>query len=105
MSETKWRTHRLELDDQTLREWEGTVLAADAEGIVLPVYLVPALTVALALGLAVESLATFGAGVAGRQPVFWRPAAMPLTVSSSRRSSELASSGASSARSADSARS
>jgi len=35
MSETKWRTHRLELDDQTLREWEGTVLAADAEGIVL----------------------------------------------------------------------
>ena len=73
--------------------------------IVLPVYLVPALTVALALGLAVESLATFGAGVAGRQPVFWRPAAMPLTVSSSRRSSELASSGASSARSADSARS
>jgi low temperature requirement protein LtrA len=73
--------------------------------IVLPVYLVPALTGALALGLAVESLATFGAGVAGRQPVFWRPAAMPLTVSSSRRSSELASSGASSARSADSARS
>jgi misacylated tRNA(Ala) deacylase len=35
MSETQWRTHRLELDDQTLREWEGTVLAADAEGIVL----------------------------------------------------------------------
>jgi misacylated tRNA(Ala) deacylase len=30
-----YRTHRLELDDQTLREWEGTVLAADAEGIVL----------------------------------------------------------------------
>src|SRR6202042_3181984 len=29
------RTHRLELDDQTLREWEGTVLAADADGIVL----------------------------------------------------------------------
>ncbi len=35
MSEMQWRTHRLELDDQTLREWEGTVLAADAEGIVL----------------------------------------------------------------------
>src|ERR1700689_43675 len=35
MSETQWRTHRLELDDQTLREWDGTVLAADAEGIVL----------------------------------------------------------------------
>src|SRR6202453_3185283 len=30
-----YRTHRLELNDQTLREWEGTVLAADAEGIVL----------------------------------------------------------------------
>jgi low temperature requirement protein LtrA len=73
--------------------------------IVLPVYLVPALTVTLALGLAAESHATFGAGVAGRQPVFWRPAAMPLTVRRSRRSSELASSGASSVRSADSARS
>ena len=35
MSDTQWRTHRLELDDQTLREWDGTVLAADAEGIVL----------------------------------------------------------------------
>ena len=35
MDETRWRTHRLELDDQTLREWDGTVLAADAEGIVL----------------------------------------------------------------------
>src|ERR1700728_2254330 len=33
--DTQWRTHRLELDDQTLREWDGTVLAADAEGIVL----------------------------------------------------------------------
>src|ERR1700681_491067 len=30
-----YRTNRLELDDQTLREWEGTVLAAEAEGIVL----------------------------------------------------------------------
>ena len=35
MDDTQWRTHRLELDDQTLREWEATVLAADAEGIVL----------------------------------------------------------------------
>src|ERR1700683_1232069 len=35
MSEMQYRTHRLELDDQTLREWEGTVLAADADGIVL----------------------------------------------------------------------
>ena len=35
MSETEWRTHRLELDDQTLREWDATVLASDPEGIVL----------------------------------------------------------------------
>jgi len=28
-------THRLELTDQTLREWDATVLASDAEGIVL----------------------------------------------------------------------
>jgi misacylated tRNA(Ala) deacylase len=35
MSESEWRTHRLELDDQTLREWDAAVLAADAEGIVL----------------------------------------------------------------------
>ena len=35
MDDTQWRTHRLELDDQTLREWDATVLAADAEGIVL----------------------------------------------------------------------
>ena len=35
MDETQWRTHRLELDDQTLREWDAAVLAADAEGIVL----------------------------------------------------------------------
>src|ERR1700758_2271052 len=35
MSDTQWRTHRLELDDQTLREWDAAVLAADAEGIVL----------------------------------------------------------------------
>jgi len=35
MTETQWRTHRLELDDQTLREWDATVLAATGEGIVL----------------------------------------------------------------------
>ena len=35
MSETQWRTHRLELDDQTLREWDAQVLAAGDEGIVL----------------------------------------------------------------------
>src|SRR4249920_3058889 len=35
MADTQWRTHRLELDDQTLREWDAQVLAADAEGIVL----------------------------------------------------------------------
>ncbi len=29
------RTHRLELDDQTLRQWDAAVLAADADGIVL----------------------------------------------------------------------
>jgi misacylated tRNA(Ala) deacylase len=29
------RTHRLELDDQTLREWDATVLDASPEGIVL----------------------------------------------------------------------
>jgi misacylated tRNA(Ala) deacylase len=35
MSKTQWRTHRLELDDQTLREWDAVVLASDPEGIVL----------------------------------------------------------------------
>ena len=35
MSETQWRTHRLELDDQTLRDWDATVLAAGPDGIVL----------------------------------------------------------------------
>jgi misacylated tRNA(Ala) deacylase len=35
VAETEWRTHRLELDDQTLREWDATVLAAGPEGIVL----------------------------------------------------------------------
>jgi misacylated tRNA(Ala) deacylase len=35
VSESEWRTHRLELDDQTLREWEAVVLAAGPDGIVL----------------------------------------------------------------------
>jgi misacylated tRNA(Ala) deacylase len=35
VSETQWRTHRLELADQTLREWDAVVLAASPEGIVL----------------------------------------------------------------------
>src|SRR6266536_356372 len=35
VSETQWRTHRLELDDQTLREWDAVVLAAVPDGIVL----------------------------------------------------------------------
>jgi misacylated tRNA(Ala) deacylase len=35
VGDNEWRTHRLELDDQTLREWEALVLAADSEGIVL----------------------------------------------------------------------
>jgi misacylated tRNA(Ala) deacylase len=35
VSETQWRTHRLELDDQTLREWDAVVLAAGPDGIVL----------------------------------------------------------------------
>jgi misacylated tRNA(Ala) deacylase len=35
MSETQWRTHRLELDDQSLREWQAVVLAAAPDGIVL----------------------------------------------------------------------
>jgi len=35
MTESGWRTHRLELDDQSLREWDATVLAADESGIVL----------------------------------------------------------------------
>jgi misacylated tRNA(Ala) deacylase len=32
---TAWRTHRLDLDDQTLREWDATVLDAGPDGIVL----------------------------------------------------------------------
>jgi misacylated tRNA(Ala) deacylase len=35
MTGTQWRTHRLELDDQTLREWDATVLAVGQDGIVL----------------------------------------------------------------------
>jgi misacylated tRNA(Ala) deacylase len=35
VSENQWRTHRLELDDQTLREWDAVVLAATPDGIVL----------------------------------------------------------------------
>jgi len=32
---TAWRTHRLDLDDQTLREWDATVLDVGPDGIVL----------------------------------------------------------------------
>ncbi len=35
MSEAAGRTHRLELDDQTLREWDAVVLASGPDGIVL----------------------------------------------------------------------
>ena len=35
MSERPWRTHRLELGDQTLREWDARVLDCGAAGIVL----------------------------------------------------------------------
>jgi len=35
MADFDWRTHRLELDDQTLREWDATVLASSPDGIVL----------------------------------------------------------------------
>jgi misacylated tRNA(Ala) deacylase len=35
MSETAWRTHRLELTDQSLREWDATVIASSQDGIVL----------------------------------------------------------------------
>lgn len=34
-SGTPHHTHRLELDDQTLREWDATVLVSDGEGLVL----------------------------------------------------------------------
>jgi misacylated tRNA(Ala) deacylase len=35
MADDQWRTHRLELDDQTLREWDAIVLASGEDGIVL----------------------------------------------------------------------
>jgi misacylated tRNA(Ala) deacylase len=35
MTESQWRTHRLELTDQTLREWDAVVLHSGADGIVL----------------------------------------------------------------------
>lgn len=35
VSETTWRTHRLELTDQSVREWDATVLAGGPDGIVL----------------------------------------------------------------------
>jgi len=35
MTEITWRTHRLELDDQTLRDWDATVLDSGPDGIVL----------------------------------------------------------------------
>ena len=35
MTEAQWRTHRLELDDQTLREWDAVVLYSGPDGIVL----------------------------------------------------------------------
>ena len=35
MSEGSWRTHRLELSDQTLRGWDASVLASGPDGIVL----------------------------------------------------------------------
>jgi len=35
VTEAQWRTHRLELDDQTLREWDAVVLHSGEDGIVL----------------------------------------------------------------------
>jgi len=35
MTESQWRTHRLELTDQTLREWDAVVLHSGENGIVL----------------------------------------------------------------------
>ncbi len=35
MAESGWRTHRLELTDQSLREWDAVVLQASQDGIVL----------------------------------------------------------------------
>jgi misacylated tRNA(Ala) deacylase len=35
VTESAWRTHRLDLDDQSLREWDAVVLASAPDGIVL----------------------------------------------------------------------
>jgi misacylated tRNA(Ala) deacylase len=35
MAESDWRTHRLELADQTLREWDAVVLTSGPDGVVL----------------------------------------------------------------------
>ncbi len=35
MADVEWRTHRLELADQILRDWDATVLASGPDGIVL----------------------------------------------------------------------
>jgi misacylated tRNA(Ala) deacylase len=35
LTEAQWRTHRLELDDQTLREWDAVVLDSGPDAIVL----------------------------------------------------------------------
>lgn len=35
MTESQWRTHRLELTDQTLREWDAVVVHSGADGIIL----------------------------------------------------------------------
>jgi misacylated tRNA(Ala) deacylase len=35
VTEANWRTHRLELDDQTLRKWDAVVLDSGPDGIVL----------------------------------------------------------------------
>jgi misacylated tRNA(Ala) deacylase len=35
VSDSQWRTHRLELDDQSVREWDAVVLDSGPDGIVL----------------------------------------------------------------------
>jgi misacylated tRNA(Ala) deacylase len=35
VSDSQWRTHRLELDDQSMREWDAVVLDSGPDGIVL----------------------------------------------------------------------
>jgi misacylated tRNA(Ala) deacylase len=35
VTEAHWRTHRLELDDQTLRDWDAVVLHSGEDGIIL----------------------------------------------------------------------